>query len=124
MRTFFALFLTLLVSQTAAAAANPPGPDCGNTHSTPELNDCERKLYEAADRALNSEYKNTRARLSPPARAKLLQDQRAWVKQRDPTCKADLTGEEGGTIWKSLYSICLAEATRERTQKLRTWIGK
>ena len=119
-----AIFLALLVGHAALAIARPQPPDCGHTHSTPELNECEHKLYEAADRELNSEYKKTRARLPAAAQARLLAEQRAWIKNRDPKCRKELQGEDGGTIWTSLYSICQADATRERTLQLRSWQAK
>ena len=120
---YLAIFLALLVGHQALAANGPKAPNCGDTHSTPELNACEHKLYEAADRVLNSEYKKTRARLPPAAQERLLEEQRAWIKNRDPRCREELRGEEGGTIWTSLYTICLADATRERTRALRTWVN-
>jgi uncharacterized protein YecT (DUF1311 family) len=119
-----AIILTLLVGNPALAAANPQPPSCATTHSTPELNACEHKHFEAADRVLNSEYKKTRARLPASAQAQLLEEQRAWLKGRDLACKEALQSEEGGTIWTSLYTICRADATRARTKQLRSWQAK
>ena len=92
-----------------------------NTHA---INACAQQDYEAADRALNVEYRKTRARLPALAQAVLLAEQRAWLKARDPDCQQALESEEGGSIWTSLYTHCLAEATRERTAQLRTWKRK
>lgn len=113
---YFSVLFVVLVGQSALAADK-----CGSQGSTHAINACAQQDYEAADRALNAEYLKTRARLPAPAKAKLLAEQRAWVKARDPNCKEELESEQGGTIWTSMYLGCLAQATRERTLQLRKW---
>ena len=113
------LFLALLIGQAALAAA-----PCDPSGGTPAVDFCAQQDYEAADRALNAQYKKTRARLPAAAKGKLLAEQRAWIKARDPACTARLKNEEGGTIWTSMFSECQAEATRERTAQLRNWEKK
>ncbi len=116
-----ALILTLLISQSTLAAPQAQAAHCGNTRNTPELNECEFKLYEATDRDLNIEYKQTRARLSASAQAKLRKEQRAWIKRRDAHCHDLLRGEEGTSGWTSFFFQCQAKVTRERTIQLRAW---
>jgi uncharacterized protein YecT (DUF1311 family) len=113
------VLFALVLGSSAIAADN-----CASQSSTPAINACAQQDYEAADRALNAEYAKTRARLPAAAKAKLLAEQRTWLKARDPDCKKELENEQGGTIWTSLYLACQAEATRERTQQLRTWKAK
>jgi uncharacterized protein YecT (DUF1311 family) len=113
---YFSVLLAVALGSPAIAADK-----CDSQGSTHAINACAQQDYEAADRVLNAEYKKTRARLPAAARAKLLVEQRAWVKARDPRCKEELESEQGGTIWASMYLECQAEATRERTLQLRKW---
>ncbi len=118
------MLLALLTSQPSLANDKNASAKCVAPDSTHAINACAQQDYDAADRALNVEYKKTRARLPAPAQAELLVEQRAWLKARDPNCKRTFESEEGGSIWTSLYTNCLADATRERTAQLRNWKRK
>ena len=115
------ILLALLAGPPALAGEHFSPRQCASQSSTPVINACAQQDYDAADRNLNAEYKKLRTRLPSASRATLLDQQRAWLKARDPRCKAALESEEGGTIWTSMYTTCLADATRERTYQLRHW---
>ena len=118
MRSLSILFAMTLALPALAAA------DCGRQTSTHAINACAQQEFDVADHALNAEYKKLRARLAAPDKERLLAEQRAWIKGRDPQCREDLEADQGGTIWTSLYLECQAQATRDRTAQLRHWISK
>ena len=123
MRQLFIL-LALLTGQAALANDKLASEKCPSQSSTHAINACAQQDYDAADRALNAAYKKARATLVATEKAALLAEQRAWLKARDPRCKQAFESEEGGSIWTSLYTTCLADATRERTAQLRNWKKK
>ena len=83
-----------------------------------ELNACAVRDYQAADSDLNKKYKTVMAGLSPQVQERLRVEQRRWVKQRDPGCKAEVKNSEGGSIWPLEYFGCLQGATLKRTEEL------
>lgn len=96
-------------------------PSCDLNGSTPEINACAIQDFENADRTLNSEYTRLRRSLTASEQTKLQKEQRVWLKSRDVECEALLKGDEGGSIWTSEFYTCIAEATRNRVDSLRTW---
>lgn len=87
-----------------------------------KLNQCAQRQFEARDAELNRVYKATMQSLSAQQQERLREQQRAWLKSRDPDCRAQVEAEAaGGSILPMLYSLCLAEATARRTQQLRKW---
>ncbi|MFC6633354.1 lysozyme inhibitor LprI family protein [Microbulbifer taiwanensis] len=87
-----------------------------------ELNQCAQRYYQSRDAELNKVYKTTMQSLPAEQQKRLREQQRAWLKSRDPDCRAQVEAEAaGGSILPMLYSLCLAEATARRTQQLRDW---
>ena len=92
------------------------------------MNRCAHADWEAADRALNAEYKRARAFLKRIERdlptdmrggADSLRDaQRAWITFRDKACAAEAALFRGGSMEPFLYASCRARLTRQRTQDL------
>lgn len=80
--------------------------------------------YEAADRRLNTRYKQIMAELPPAARSALRTEQRAWVKARDSGCKEKVKDSEEGSMWPMEYFGCLAAVTNQRTRELQEWAVK
>ena len=112
--------LPLLALPAAAVAADDPiicKPD-GNQQ---EMNACARDAYQAADKALNTTYASTLARLDAAQQKKLRAEQRAWLKKRDPQCKRDTKGSMGGSIWPLEFNACRQQATEARTRRLADW---
>lgn len=104
---------------------------CGSSGVQSELNACAARDYEAADQAMNAQWRVTLARLraddrrdgpdrfGPPTADALLKSQRAWLAYRDAECS--LAGEQarGGSMQPMLVSGCLATLTTERTKALK-----
>ncbi|MEC5384998.1 lysozyme inhibitor LprI family protein [Uliginosibacterium sp. H3] len=112
--------LTLVVANSAVAAEND-APVCNYSGNQQEMNACALRNYQAADRALNDTYKRVMAGLSDAKKRELRNLQRAWLKQRDPQCKAQVREYEGGSIWPLEFHACLQAATEQRTRVLETW---
>jgi uncharacterized protein YecT (DUF1311 family) len=108
----------LLAAQAASGATDDNAIECNGDGTQREMNACAIKDYEAADKALNEKYQALMARLPPEKQQSLRVEQRAWLKKRDPDCKAEAKPSEGGSIWAMEYYSCLAEATQKRTKAL------
>ena len=110
-----------LLLLAASIAYGGEMPHCNPEGSGPEINACAREDFARADRELNRIYKALKARQAGGDRTRLVADQRAWLKERDPACRLLLKEDEGYTIWPSEFDNCRAEASRERTAQLRAW---
>ena len=115
------LLLTLL-SAVAAAAESPF--ECKYDGNQQEMNACAVRDYKAADKVLNAKYKQVASALPLERRELLSREQRAWLKKRDPRCKAEAKLSEGGSIWPLEYFSCLKSVTDERTKQLEHWQAK
>ena len=87
---------------------------------------CVAMEYEAADKELNQIYKSLRERLSAADRKSLLLDERAWMKQRDTTCRPEATDDDdtpespGQHLYDSgQENNCMAELTKARIKVLK-----
>ena len=97
-------------------------PECNYEGTQQQMNACARRDFEKADRELNHLYKQLMATLKPSNQEKLRVEQRAWLKERDPKCRAVADDEaKGGSMWPMLFQICLAGATQIRIQELHRW---
>jgi uncharacterized protein YecT (DUF1311 family) len=81
-----------------------------------ELNACAAQDFKASDDRLNERYKALMGALAPAARAALRTEQRAWLKQRDPTCRKRIEGM--GSLAPLEYSACQKELTDKRVRQL------
>jgi uncharacterized protein YecT (DUF1311 family) len=118
----FLLCVSLLLAAAYAEAAERRNPfQCKRDGNQQELNACAANDYEAADKALGRKYKEILASLPPAKQKDLRQQQRAWVKQRDPHCKAETKSYQGGSIWPLEFLGCLKSSTERRTQELGDW---
>lgn len=73
---------------------------------------------QAADDALNAEYRAAVSRLSPANRLMLRDSQRAWISFRDKECTLVSAGVRGGSAYPMIHSICTRDLTNERTRQL------
>jgi len=119
----YSVVLVVLVAASASAhcAGRDETPKCNPNGSTQESNACVYNELDAADREMNSVYKSKLASLPKAARDALREEQREWLKTRDPQCKDDSKDMEGLSGWVSEFYGCVASATRERTQYLNVW---
>ena len=113
--------LALLASSAQAAA---DADDCNPNGNQQQMNACAARDFRAADAELNIRYGDVMKTLSPQMRVALRNDQRAWLKGRDPACKRASKANEGGSIWPLVFSTCLEKSTRKRTAELDRWKGR
>ncbi|MFC6977790.1 lysozyme inhibitor LprI family protein [Microbulbifer taiwanensis] len=61
-----------------------------------ELNQCAQRYYQSRDAELNKVYKTTMQSLPAEQQKRLREQQRAWLKSRDPDCRAQVEAEAAG----------------------------
>ena len=119
----------------ALASVRPdsePEIDCGDAQSQMEMNVCSFRDFEAADAALNREWKlaSDRAKESDRFSAarnlaggnfdRLFAAQRKWLEFRDAQCLSEVGPREGGgSIWPLRQNACLRQLTEARSAQLR-----
>ncbi len=117
------------VATFIAFGASAEDLDCNNPVTQTDMTACEQERQETADKALNVQYKITRAALAAldddldddmrGAEDALVKAQRAWVNFRDAECEAAGFQARGGTMEPMLVAGCIAELTDERTKQLK-----
>jgi uncharacterized protein YecT (DUF1311 family) len=120
----FAIIMLLIVMSFPALAMASDGSQCNYDGNQLELNNCAINDFTAADAQLNAKYKVVMAQLPTSKQKALRSEQRKWLKQRDPKCKAEAKDSEGGSIWTLIFMGCLQTATEQRTKALETWQNK
>jgi uncharacterized protein YecT (DUF1311 family) len=113
-----------LLAGSAQAAADAGAAGCDPNGNQQQMNDCAARDFRAADAALNIRYGEVMKTLSPQMRVALRNEQRAWLKGRDPDCKRASKANEGGSIWPLVFNACLEKSTRKRTAELDRWKGR
>ena len=89
-----------------------------------EMNDCAMREFRAADARLNIRYVAVMEALPADRRVALRTDQRDWIRQRDPHCKAQARPSEGGPTWPLVFYKCLAKASADRLEAINGWEGR
>jgi uncharacterized protein YecT (DUF1311 family) len=122
MRTLI-LFILFVGAASAATVSTDVESSfqCNYEGNQQEMNACALRDYKAADVALNKIYKATISRLTLEKQNVLRQQQRSWLKDRDPHCKEEVKQSEGGSMWQLEYFSCLKTATELRTKTLENW---
>ena len=115
----------LLISGAACAQ----DVECKNPQTQSDMTSCEAARHDAADKALNAQYKKTRAAMvaidkdldgdMKGAEQALVKAQRAWIDYRDAECDAAGFQARGGTMEPMLVAGCLADITDKRTKELK-----
>jgi uncharacterized protein YecT (DUF1311 family) len=120
------IFLTILLLSASSAVADDAPFRCNYEGNQQEMNVCADHDYHAADSKLNETYKTVMSLLPAAKQKRLRQQQRLWLKKRDPQCKlkAEVKESEGGSIWPLLFFGCLQSATERRTSELKQWQAK
>ena len=111
--------------------AGEPALDCDRAGTQMAMNRCAHLDYEAADAALNAQWKITAAAMKQRDTdldreydtrqgyfGTLLAAQRAWLAYRDAHCRSEGYFARGGSMEPMLVSGCLAQLTRVRTAQL------
>ncbi|WP_119184567.1 lysozyme inhibitor LprI family protein [Sphingomonas turrisvirgatae] len=79
------------------------------------MNVCQSEELERQDARLNQAYVMVMKRLSPRRKASLRRSERAWIAQRDRSCKAAADRYAGGTAAPLEFQGCQLRMTIERT---------
>ena len=119
--TIFLALAFLLAAGSALGQGTKKAP-CSDANTQAEMNICAGKEYKTADAALNRVYQQLVAMLDSAEKDQLKEAQTAWIKYRDANC--DFVGDQykGGSIRPTIYGLCLADVTRNRTAELRNQI--
>ncbi|MFL6969680.1 lysozyme inhibitor LprI family protein [Pseudomonas alvandae] len=97
---------------------------CANATTQGDMNQCAAQENKAADKELNSLYKQITARLMDNAQAKqlLVKAQRAWIEFRDAECSFSASGVEGGSVYPMIHDECITNLTKARVEALKTYL--
>ena len=115
------LGLLPILAMSVRAAENASPFHCNRNGNQQELNACALHDYRKADAALNRSYTQLMQSLPAEKQAELREQQRAWLKARDPQCEKETAESKGGSIWPLEYYGCLEEASEKRTGELSRW---
>lgn len=128
MRLAFAILTCLVVSAGSAYAVGPK-QNCSDPQTQAEMTQCAGDEFDAADKALNAQWKLTRAAMvetdanldddQKGAEKTLLKGQRAWIDYRDGQCEAEGFAVRGGTMEPMMVASCKARLTELRTKELK-----
>jgi uncharacterized protein YecT (DUF1311 family) len=95
---------------------------CARASNAREMGLCTGFLYERADRELNLVWQQVISQLSSNERERLIDEELAWIEERDATCDRETVGHRGGNAYRSFVRSCLTRITRERTAILREYL--
>ncbi|MEC4803278.1 MAG: lysozyme inhibitor LprI family protein [Jaaginema sp. PMC 1079.18] len=110
-------------SPESAIAQSPSTPDCDNATTQMEMNFCAAQDAKDADTALNQVYQQLRGTINNEAQTqRLISAQKAWITFRDADCEYSQRRYDGGSIMPMIYSSCIADRTRQRTQELQMYL--
>ena len=135
MKSILSLALCGCVLLVDASMSNSEEPelDCADPQTQLALTMCAGQEFEKADAELNAQYKLTRDVMrredaeadetAKGAENALVQAQRAWIAYRDAHCISDGFEARGGTMEPMVVAKCQAEATRKRTEELKTLVN-
>lgn len=125
---FFAMAL-ICGSAFAQNDTDEPKVDCAKAETQTDMTFCAARDFDTADKALNAQYKKTRAAMvaidadlendMKGAEKALIKAQRAWVDYRDGECETQGFQARGGTMEPMLVSGCKAQLTETRTKELK-----
>lgn len=123
-------FSILLLATVCARAGYAAATDCENPMTQADMNVCAALSAGEADKALNVQYRKTRAAAAAfdqqmgadaavSAVATLTAAQKAWIPYRDATCEIQRALSGGGSIEPTLVAGCLETETQKRTGELK-----
>lgn len=112
------VLFSLMDAQNIAWSTTPE--ECNYEGTQAQMNACAIRDFNTADAELNLVYKKLIRSLTPEDGSKIREEQRAWLKQRDPLCKKEADGDaEGGSMWPVLYNSCREQLTKVRILQLQ-----
>lgn len=96
---------------------------CAGAGTQRQINECNARAAQVADRRLNQVYQALRKTLSSQQQWRRLQEaQLAWIRFRDRNCEFSTGRFEGGSIAPTVYSQCLERVTQQRTEELEAYM--
>ena len=121
-RVVFFAFITFSIFLHNSARSEESEVQCNYEGTQTQMNACAFRDFSVSDKELNRVYKKLIASLSSKDQGILREEQRAWLKKRDPKCNKEADDEAGGGSMRPLiFYVCLEEATKVRVQQLRQW---
>ena len=127
--TYKSVLVGLAFAGFAIPAFGEDAPDCKDPQNQSEMTYCAGEDAAKADKALNAQYKVTRASQAETdavltddlkgAEKSLVKAQRAWIAFRDAECELEGFQARGGTMEPMLVEGCKARLTIERTRQLK-----
>ena len=116
----------LILSVVALCGASLPAAadECADPQDQTTMNICAGKEFDAADKALNTAYREIVGRIGDDheTKAALTAAQRAWIAFRDGECAFQAKSVEGGSIYPLIVAGCKTTLTEARTQQLKTYL--
>jgi uncharacterized protein YecT (DUF1311 family) len=100
------------------------GIKCNPNGNTIEMRKCATDEYQNQDRKLNQAYQKLLSQLEGERKQKLVIAQRAWINFRDKNCSFVSSESSGGTLEPLIYTGCLSELTKKRTEDLNSYVSK
>lgn len=100
------------------------GIKCNPEGNTIEMRKCATDEYQRQDGKLNQVYQKLVSQLEGERKQKLVIAQRSWITFRDKNCSFVSSEASGGTLEPLLYTGCLSELTKKRTDDLNSYLSK
>jgi uncharacterized protein YecT (DUF1311 family) len=97
------------------------GFQCKYDGNQQEMNACAVRDFKVADDTLNERYKVVKSMLSLAKQSEFYEQHRAWLNEREPTCKTEAKLSEGGSIWPLVFYSCLEVITKKRIDEIENW---
>lgn len=88
---------------------------------TLDINECLNRKYAAADKELNSVYKEKMSSLDGSRKAALKKEQIAWVKEKESKCPKAGKEVEGGSMETVMINDCYVQMTEKRVEYLKNF---
>jgi uncharacterized protein YecT (DUF1311 family) len=118
LRRCFCFVTIAMCAFNSYGAEDVPDIECNYEGTQQEMNACAFNEYKNEDKLLNETYKKIMQSLPKKQQNKLKQEQRLWLKQRDPLCQQEAKESEGGSIWPLMFYSCLSSSTKQRIEAL------
>jgi uncharacterized protein YecT (DUF1311 family) len=116
--------LILSVAALCGACLPAAADECADPQDQTTMNICAGKEFDAADKALNTAYREIVGRIGGDheTKAALTAAQRAWIAFRDGECAFQAKSVESGSIYPLIVAGCKTTLTEARTQQLKTYL--
>jgi uncharacterized protein YecT (DUF1311 family) len=97
-------------------------PNCESAMNGIEYKRCVYEEFQRADKVLNSVWKQVVSRLSGNEKEQLIDEQLAWIKERDDICTRENPDWTKSTWYRASMQKCLGRVTVQRTETLKGYL--